>query len=85
MSTQASGSDRGKHYGEDGRQCHQRRSRCLVDVFDWVMATVGDPLADRYRDLMGRSLMDVAFYHGLAIWKLARRALHVCREGSWAS
>ena len=79
----------------------------LVAVFDWEMATLGDPLADlgylmqswgmpdplgehevppvtampgflsreemagRYAELTGREMRHFAFYHALALWKLA--------------
>jgi len=79
----------------------------LIAIFDWEMATIGDPLADlgwlmhvwgqpdlveegdaipltalpgfatrdelaaRYADQTGRRMTDFAFYHVMALWKLA--------------
>jgi aminoglycoside phosphotransferase (APT) family kinase protein len=70
----------------------------LVAIFDWEMATLGDPLADlgwvlsfwgptgdppepepkgseemcaRYERKTGRTMEHFAFYHCLAVWKLA--------------
>jgi aminoglycoside phosphotransferase (APT) family kinase protein len=79
----------------------------LIAIFDWEMATIGDPLADlgwlmhtwgkpdlmadndplpltalpgfptreelaaRYAEKTGRAMKDFAFYHVMALWKLA--------------